>query len=129
MMGASDNNRSFTPKKPITYHYNDGNFVRIYCYADYHYYPTYNGSLFDAFKCTENGWSLPDNIQPIRCEHIKCPPLPNVGDEISLECIRRGLKCMEAATSDPQLIADDINNEIFQNCECTGARFTCKKEG
>ena len=55
--------------------------------------------------------------------------LPNVGDEVNLECIRRGLKCMEAVTSDSQLIADDMNNEIFQQCECTGARFTCKKEG
>ena len=36
---------------------------------------------------------------------------------------------MEGVTSDSQLIANDMNNEIFQQCECTGVRFTCKKEG
>lgn len=98
-------------------------------FANY-YYPTYNGSVIDAIECTDHGWSLPEDIQPITCQHIKCPPLPNVGDEVDLECRRRDFRCTEAITSDDsQLAADNMDNEIFQHCQCQRASYRCKKEG
>ena len=86
---------------------NDGNFVRLSCFFDSLYFPTYNGiNPFNEFECTESGWSLPVDMKPIQCKHVSCPPLLDVGDEVSLKCYRRDQAC---ATRKPP--ADDINNE------------------
>ena len=104
--------------------------MKFTCWFAHYYYPTYNGSVIDAIECTENGWSLPEDIKPIKCEHIKCPPLPDVGDEVDLVCRRRNYKCIQAVTSDDsQLSADNMDNEIFQHCHCQRASYKCKKEG
>ena len=93
----------------------DGNFVRFTCFFEHRNFPTINGiDVFDEIECTESGWSLPDDMKPIRCKHVSCPPLLDAGKEVDLECKDRFGAC---------------KGEKCQEQECNGALYKCKKEG
>ena len=115
-------------QKPPLLTKTDGNFVRLACFFAYQYFPTYNGvDPFEEIECTENGWSLPDDMEPIQCQHAFCPQLLDDGDEVEAVCDRRDRVC---TSKDPDIdIFDyDVNDEKYQHCECNSAFYKCKKE-
>ena len=124
-------------KKALLKTDSDGNFVKLSCMnvyniPEYNYFPTYNGiDPFLQIECTENGWSLPDNMKPIKCQHIFCPPLDDVaiyvGEEIELVCDERDFVCTHPIGV-PDPYHENINDEKYQHCECKYAVYKCKKE-
>ena len=73
----------------------DGNFVRLECSWSIWNFPTYNGvDPFTEIECTVNGWSLPNDMKPVKCKHITCPAVPELGEEIVSECLRRDSRCI-----------------------------------
>ena len=106
---------------------NDGNFVRLSCFWSQWYFPTYNRvDAFTEFECTESGWSLPDDMKPIRCKHVTCPSLLDLGEEIVSECRRRDDVCTDAAGN--MSWPEEVNDEKYQHCTCYDASYQCKKE-
>ena len=92
------------------------------------YLPTYNGiDTFNEFECTENGWSLPDDMKPIKCRHVSCPAPYDVGGEVEVECTMRDQACTSLVPGQRSHI--NINDEKYQHCECHEAAYKCKKEG
>ena len=102
----------------------DGNFVRFSCFFENRNFPTINGvDIFDKIECTESGWSLPDDMKPIWCEHVSCPPLLDAGEEVRVECKER-----DAACKAKKPYTEDVNDERYQDCQCSSAIYQCKKE-
>ena len=117
--------RSFTILKSVIKTEIDGNFIRLSCWDENDYFPTYNGSdPLNEIECTENGWSLPADMKQLYCEHVFCPPIPAVGEEVHVECRERDYTCV---SSKPY--AEDINDEVYHDCYCENAEYSCKKEG
>ena len=82
------------------------------------HFPTYNGvDPLNEIDCVKGKWSLPDDMGPVRCEAVKCPPFPNIFKEIETKCTRRDRACIEAK-----------NYENVEDCECHIAESTCKPE-
>ena len=102
--------------------------MRLECFHAIRYLPTYNGiDTFNEFECTENGWSLPDDMKPIKCRHIICPALLDVSEEIEVECRWRDQACTSLVPV--PYVHENVNDEIYQHCECNTAAYKCKKEG
>ena len=101
-------------QKPSLLTATEGNLVRLSCFFQNVYFPTINGiDIFDEIECTENGWSLPDDMKPIWCEHVSCPPPRTGSSEVDVECISRDMAC------------DDKND---QECKCSTVMYKCKTD-
>ena len=91
------------------------NFVHLDCWGD-KFYPTYNGvDPFDKIECTKTGWSLPDDMKPIMCKHITCPPIPYFGEEIETTCTYWDESCHWNLEAD----------ESTEDCMCHQAVSRC----
>ena len=102
--------------------------MRLQCFNVYQqYFPTYNGvDTFTEIECTESGWSLPDDMKPIKCQHISCPKLLDAGEDIDWYCRYRDQACTSLVPDQRSHI--DYNDEKYQHCECGHAAYRCKKE-
>ena len=92
----------------------------LYCWSPnfhpYIYFPTYNGvDPLEEIACIDGKWSLPDDMGPVRCQSVKCPPFPDVGREIETKCTQRDKACIAAG-----------NYENVEDCECHVAESVCK---
>ena len=105
--------------------------MRLECFFASQYFPTYNGvDAFTEIECTESGWSLPDDMKPIKCEFVSCPPLLDVSNlfvDIELECKGRDKACTSLVPG--SFSHEDVNDEKYRHCECTYVAYRCKKEG
>ena len=75
----------------------------------------------NEIDCVKGKWSLPDDMGPVRCESVKCPPFPDFVKEIETKCTRRDVACVAAG---------NYGNEPFneEDCECHVAETECKPE-
>ena len=90
------------------------------------YFPTYNGlDPFEKFECTESGWSLSDDMKPIECKHVFCPPLIDVGNDVEVACLHRDSACVSLVPG--KYYWDD--DKKYRHYECNRALYKCKKEG
>ena len=92
------------------------------------FFPTYNGlDPFGEFECTESGWSLPDDMKPIECKHISCPPLIDVSDDVEVNCLNRDPACVSLVPG--KYYWHNDGGQKYRHCECNRALYRCKKEG
>ena len=66
------------------------NVLTLACWYGYDYFPTHNGvDSLDEIECIDGKWSLPDDMAPIQCKSVTCPPFPDFGSKIVTKCTKR----------------------------------------
>ena len=110
--------RSFSTQKFGLRTKNLRSHLELTCFFSDMYFPTYNGvDPLNEIDCVKGKWSLPEDMGPVRCKSIKCPPFPDVAKEIETKCTQRDRACIAAG-----------NYENEENCECHHAESVCKPE-
>ena len=69
--------------------------------------------------------NVPDDMKPIECKHVFCPPLIDVGNDVEVACLGRDPACVSLVPG-KYYWNDD---EKYRHCECNRALYKCKKEG
>ena len=69
----------------------------------------------DEIECIDGKWSLPDDMGPIQCKSVTCPPFPDFGNKIVTKCTKRDQACVTGG-----------KYENIEDCSCLKAVSTCR---
>ena len=108
--------KSFTTQKCPLLTKSNENVLTLACWYGYDYFPTHNGvDSLDKIECIDGKWSLPDDMGPIQCKSVTCPPFPDFGSKIVTKCTKRDQACVTSG-----------KYEIIEDCSCLEAVSTCR---